>query len=190
MKATILAVTTLGLAAQSHPVPPPLPPSTPGGMPLDAKDHQVLLLGPTTAKAILEHRAVFRDNLAKVKLTPALRARWKAVRTPLTLVAVFGSWCGDSREQLPYLLALEAEPNAFIEVHFLGVYRDMAIETTAWPSGCPAQKVVRVPTFYLFATGPGGAHRLVGTVVENPPRAHQTMAEALVELVEAAAKQG
>jgi len=32
---------------------------------------------------------------------------------------------------------------------------------------------------------PGGKQKLVGTVVENPPRAGQSMAEALVELIEA-----
>ena len=45
-----------------------------------------------------------------------------------------------------------------------------------------------MPTFYLFATQPGGSQKLMGTVVENPPRVGQTMAEALVELLEAAAK--
>jgi hypothetical protein len=45
--------------------------------------------------------------------------------------------------------------------------------------------VARVPTFYLFATQPGGKQQLVGSVVENPPRPGQSMAEALVELVEA-----
>jgi hypothetical protein len=48
--------------------------------------------------------------------------------------------------------------------------------------------VVRVPTFFLFATQPGGGQKLVGSVVETPPREGQTMAEALVELVERAAR--
>ena len=143
-----------------------------------------MLFRSTTAKAILENRARFRENLAKVKLTDDLKARWKAVRQPFTLVAVFGSWCGDSHRQLPDLLALDSNPNPFIEVHYLGVAQDMAVKATTWPRGCLPQKVVRVPAFYLFATQPGGGQKLVGTVMETPPRAGQTMAAALVELVE------
>jgi len=199
MKAALLALGTLGLLAQmahaqtSHPQagqavlvqPPGTLPSAPL---LDARDHQPLLTGATSAKAILTHRAIFRDNLAKVKLAPEVKARWMAVRHPFTLVAVFGSWCGDSHAQLPELLALEADPNPFIEVHYLGVLRDKVADPAAWPKGSPAQKVVRVPTFYLFATQPGGGQKLVGSVVEYPPKDGQTMAEALVDLVEAAGK--
>lgn len=188
MKAVLLALGTLGLQAEPPAVPPPIPASTPGGLPCDARDHQPLLLGPATAAEILAHRAVFRDTLAKAPLPADLKARWKAVRQPFTLVAVFGSWCGDSQYQLPDLLGLEVDPNPFIEVHYLGVYRDKALAEAQWPKGCAPQPLVRVPTFYLFATQPGGAQKLVGTVVENPPRAGQRMAEALVELVETASK--
>lgn len=189
MKAVFLALVTLGLQAEPPAVPPPIPATTPGGLPCDAKDHQPLLLGPTTAKEILAHRAVFRDTVAGIQLPAELKARWKAVHRPLTLVAVFGSWCGDSQYQLPDLLALEADPNPFVEIHYLGVYRDKLLTAAQWPQGCPPQPVVRVPTFYLFATQPGGEQKLVGTVVENPPRAGQRMAEALVELLETAAKE-
>jgi thiol-disulfide isomerase/thioredoxin len=186
MKAALLALGTLGLMAQPPgvAVTHPLPGKLSDGPLLDARGKQPLLLGETTAKAILAHRAVFRDNLAKVKLSDDVKARWKAVRQPLTLVAVFGSWCGDSHRQLPDLLALEADPNPSLEVRYLGVNRDKALDPASWPKGCPPQKVVRVPTFYLFATQPGGGQKLVGSVVETPPRAGQTMAEALVELVE------
>ncbi len=187
MKAVLLALGTLGLLAQPPAIQPPIPASTAGGLPSDAKDNLPLLLGAATPKAILAHRAIFRDTFGKVRLSPGLKARWKAVRQPFTLVAVFGSWCGDSHYQLPDLLALEADPNPFIEVHYLGVYRDKAIDPSAWPKGCAPQKVARVPTFYLFAMQPGGDQKLVGAVVENPPRSGQTMAEALVELVEHAA---
>jgi thiol-disulfide isomerase/thioredoxin len=189
MKAVLLAFGTLGLAAQPPVTLAQPPEALPAGARLDARDHQPLLLGETTAKAILAHRAVFRDNLAASPLPAELKARWKAVSRPLTLVAVFGSWCGDSQYQLPDLLALEADSNPFIEVHFLGVDRDKQLAEAAWPKGCASQAVVRVPTFYLFATQPGGAQRLLGTVVENPPRAGERMAEALVELVESAPKQ-
>ncbi|HJW72336.1 MAG TPA: hypothetical protein VJ486_05720 [Geothrix sp.] len=182
MKAALLAFAALGLAGQTQPAPP----STPGGLPLDSKDHQPLLLGPATAKAILDHRPAFRENLGRVKLPSALLARWQAIRQPFTLVAVFGSWCGDSRDYLPGLLALDAEPNPFIEVHYLGVNRDKVLADALWPQGCAPRQIYKVPAFYLYAPQPGGAMKLVGTVLEEPPRPKQTMAEALVEMVETA----
>ena len=186
MKPVLLALGTCTLLAQpSGVVVVPPPGKLPAGPLVDTNDNKALLLGETTAKAILAHRAIFRDNLAKVNLPIDLRARWKAIQRPFTLVAVFGSWCGDSYRQLPDLLALEADPNPFVEVHHLGVNRDKALEAAAWPKGCPPQVVDRVPTFYLFVPQAGGGQACVGSVVETPPRAGQTMAEALVELVEA-----
>lgn len=187
MKALLLACGTTVLASQQvTPVPAQPPGPQPSGSLLDAQDNQALLLGATTAKAVLAHRTVFRENEAKMRVAQSLKNRWKAIRTPMTLVAVFGSWCSDSQVYLPNLLTLENEANPFIEVHFLGVNRDKRLADTLWPAGCPPQKVHRVPTFFLFATQPGGRLRLVGSVVEGPPRAGQTMAQALVNLVEAA----
>jgi hypothetical protein len=163
-----------------------LGPILPSGAASQAPSPKPVLLGETTAAAILAHRAIMRDNLAKVKLTSDLRARWQAIHQPLTLVAVFGSWCGDSHRQLPDLLALDADPNPFIEVHYLGVKRDKALAVTLWPKGCMPQPVARIPTFYLFATQPGGRQKLAGTMVETPPPG-KSMAAALVELMERAA---
>ncbi|WP_306591911.1 hypothetical protein [Geothrix sp. 21YS21S-4] len=188
MTAALLALATLGAAAQKAPVSPPIPPAAPGELPCDAKDKQPLLLGRATREAVLSHRAVFRERTVALKLAPDLKARWAAIRRPFTLVAVFGSWCGDSHEHLPQLLALEADPNPFIDVQYLGVYRDKALNPAAWPQGCPPQPVTRVPTFYLFALQPGGVQKLVGTVVEHPPKEGQSMAEALVELTERASR--
>ena len=186
MKAAFLALVALGLQAQTGAVAVVQTTSLPSGRLVDVKDSLPLLLGPATGKAILAHRAVFRDNLAQIRLSAQLKGRWQAIHQPFTMVAVFGSWCADSHLQLPDLLALEAVPTPFIEIHYLGVNRDKQLEPAHWPTGCAPQVVARVPTFYLFATQPGGKQHLVGSVVENPPRTGQTMAEALVELVETA----
>ena len=182
MKAAFLVFGALASGAGpqvSNPAPPSAPAST---FRAEAKGKAPVLLGEVTAQAVLASRAKFRDNLARVRLTADLKARWQAVRHPCTLVAVFGSWCGDSHRQLPHLLALAVEPNPFIEVHYLGVARNKLV--TAWPQGCPPQKVDRIPTFYLFTVQPGGHQKLVGMVVETPPKAGETMAEALVALLE------
>ncbi|MFN7957786.1 MAG: thioredoxin family protein [Holophagaceae bacterium] len=187
MKAAVLALGALVLPAHQGISAQPAR-KLPAGSQSDPPDHRPLLLGEVTAEAILAHRPAYRDNLAKVKVNANLKARWAAIRQPFALVAVFGSWCADSQYHLPYLLALEAEPNPFIEVHYLGVNRDKKLDPGAWPKGVPPQALHRVPTFYLFATRPGSAQKLVGTVVENPPREGQSMAEALVVLVETVAK--
>jgi thiol-disulfide isomerase/thioredoxin len=183
MKAMWLALITLAALAQAPAVPPP----GSGQPPVDARDHQPLLLGEASAEQILAHRAVFRENAAKMRVPASLRNRWEAIHTPVTLVAVFGSWCGDSQYHLPGLLTLASEPNPFIDIHFLGVDRDKKLDPAQWPAGCAPQVVARVPTFYLFKSAPGGRLVRVGTIVENPPRPSQTMAEALVDLVESAA---
>jgi len=189
MKAAFLALACVACMAQSAVGMIVTPPGTlPDGPLVDTHDSQALLLGETTAKAILAHRAVFRDNLAKVHLSDALKARWKAIQQPLTLVVVFGSWCPDSHREVPELLALEADPNPFIEVHYLGVNRNKKLDPKLWPQGCLSQGVDRVPTFFLFAAKPGGGQRLKGALVETPPKPGQTMAEALVELAEAASQ--
>jgi hypothetical protein len=184
VKADFLVLATLALLVYQPALPAD---SRSVGKATDSK-RKPTLVGEAKAPAILASRPAFQDNLAKLHLSPALRSRWKAVRQPLTLVAVFGSWCGDSHRQLPGLLALEVEPNPFIEVRYLGVARDRHLDAAVWPKGCAPQKVERVPTFYLFTLQPGGGQKLVGSVVERPPRKGQTMAETLVELVEAAAR--
>ena len=183
--ATVLTYgATMPLAAPLGP-PPLLPPPTAGGLPLDGKDHLPVLLGPASAEAILQHREVFRSNLARTALKPEWKARWKGLDAPCVLVAAFGSWCGDSHEQLPDLLALMKEPNPFVEVRLVGVYRDKKLDPAAWGKGLPAQALERVSTFWVFAQKPGGGYQLVGSVVETP-RPGQRMAEALLELLEKA----
>ena len=185
MKPVFLALGTMALLAQQGQIAPTSPAgSLPKGTLVDKYDELPLLLGATSAKAILAHRAVFRDNLAAVPPTPKAKARWQAIHQPFTVVVVFGSWCTDSQQQLPSLLAFEAAPNPFIELHYLGVNRDKAQDPAAWPQGCAPQKPSRVPTVYVFGTQPGGSQKLVSYVVETPPRAGQTMAEAVLDIME------
>jgi thiol-disulfide isomerase/thioredoxin len=163
-----------------------LPAEQAGGLPRDGKDGAPLLLGIATRDQLLAHRAVFRDNTAKAELPEAWRARWASLDTPVVLVAAFGSWCGDTQRELPDLLALHASENPFISVHYLGVYRDKKAAAGDWPAGITPQPVVKVPTFWLFAAQPGGSMKLVDTIVENPPKKGQRMAEAVLEMLDKA----
>ena len=185
MKPVLLALGTMALFAQQGDVVLAPPPGRlPKGALVDKYDELPLLLGATSAKAILSHRGVFRDNLAAAPPSPKAKARWQAIHQPFTVVVVFGSWCTDSQQQLPSLLAFDADPNPFIELHYLGVNRDKVQDLAAWPQGCAPQKPSRVPTVYVFTTQPGGAQKLVSYVVETPPRAGQTMTEAVLDIME------
>ena len=163
-----------------------LPPARAGELPCDSKDHQGVIVGPTTRAAILAHRPIFQTNTDKAALPAGLVGRWKNLATPCTLVVAFGSWCGDSQRELPDFLALMAEENPFVKVQFLGVYRDKKVAPGLWPPGLEPQKVAHVPTFWLYVLQPGGTNKLLGSVVEFPPKKGQRMAEAIVELLEQA----
>ena len=184
MRPVFLALGTMALFAQQGVVAPAIPPERPKGGLVDKYDELPLLLGPTSAKAVLAHRGVFRDNLAAAQPSTQVKARWMAIQQPFTVLVVFGSWCSDSQHQLPSLLAFDAAPNPFIELHYLGVNRDKVLDPAAWPQGCTPQKPSRVPTVYVFSLQPGGAQKLVSYVVETPPRAGQTMAEAVLDIME------
>ncbi|MBI4912941.1 MAG: hypothetical protein HY823_09390 [Acidobacteria bacterium] len=162
--------------------PVPEPPKTP----LDPRDGEPVLLGVVGREAILQHRRAFRDRTESAGLDPGLRARWEGIRTPCILVAAFGSWCEDSRRGLPDLLALQASPNPFIEIRYIGVGRDKQAPPGSWPPGVHGPAVDRVPTFWLWAPQPAGGWRLVGKIVETPPIPGQRMAEAILALLEEA----
>lgn len=163
-----------------------LPAETPGGLPLDSKDRQPVLLGAVDRDAILAHREIMRANTAKAALKPEWLARWKALDTPVALVAAFGSWCGDTHRELPDLLALMETRNPFVRIHFVGVYRDKQVTPGAWPAELPVQPVLKVPTLWCYALQPGGSWSLVGSIVENPPVKGQRMAEGILDLLEKA----
>jgi hypothetical protein len=153
-------------------------------LPLDAQDSLPIIIGPTTAKTILAHRPEFLEYYKKAQIPPELIERWAAIQAPSTLVIVFGSWCGDSQRWMPDLIKLSESPNPFIEIHWIGTDRDKTTKQEDWPAHTFPQKTKKVSTFYLFAPVPGGGTKLVGRIVENPPKIGQTMAEALLELLE------
>lgn len=156
------------------------------GLPCDAKDHQALLIGDCSRAEILAHRAVFKDGTDHAELSDGLRQRWMAIKRPLTVVAAFGSWCSDSQRELPSFLALEGQPNPFVEVQFIGVARNKEIAADAWPAGITPRKAERVPTAWVFALGPGGKQTLVGSVVEHPTKPGESFAESIVDVMEQA----
>ncbi len=158
-------------------------PKIEGALPRDSRDHQPLLLGATTRDAILSHRDIFRDNMSHRAIKAEWLARWKAVDVPCTLVVAFGSWCSDSQRELPDFLALTKDPNPFVTIQYIGINRDKKAEAVAWPKGIEPQSIDKVPTFWLFELQPGGGQKLLGSIVETPPKPDQGMAEAVLDLL-------
>jgi len=151
-----------------------------GGRPGKPKD----IIGVTSADAILG-REEFSEAYEDARLEPELARRWAAMETPCTLVVVFGSWCGDSHRWIPDAIRLAEAQNPFVAFHWIGAPKSKKTKKTDWPAQSIPQKTRKVPTFWLFTPTPGGGTKLAGSVVENPPKAGQGMAEALVEMVEA-----
>jgi hypothetical protein len=147
-----------------------------------------VLLGVCTREQVLAHREVYLEGTRKTEHTLEWKGRWRAISAPCTLVVAFGSWCGDSQRELPDLLAHLDEPNPFITVRFIGVWRDKQAQASWWPRGVDPQKVEKVPTLWAFTLQPGGGQALAGVIVENPPVKGQRMAEAILELLERAAR--
>ncbi|MDR0498658.1 MAG: thioredoxin family protein [Holophagales bacterium] len=158
-------------------------PAEEGNLPLDSKDKHPVLIGSVTTEMILRHRSEFYDVYEKVQISPELTEQWKTIETPYTIAVVFGSWCEDSHRWLPDLIRLAETPNPYISVCWIGVSRNKTTKKSAWPPQSIRQKIKKVPTIWLFTQVPGGKTKLVGSIVENPPRTDQTMAEALVELM-------
>jgi thiol-disulfide isomerase/thioredoxin len=159
-----------------------IPAGKAGELPCDSKDHQAVLLGATTREAILSHRDIYRDHTKHRDIKAEWAARWKAITAPCTLVVVFGSWCSDSQMELPDLLALAKEPNPFVTIHYIGVYRDKKADASAWPKGIAPQVIEKVPTIWVFSLQPGGTQKLLGSIVETPPNGQRT-AEAVLDLL-------
>jgi hypothetical protein len=91
------------------------------------------------------------------------------------LTVAMGTWCGDSREQLPRLqkvLAALGEQSPFEVPRLLGVDRSKSIDAVDWPFGA----VELVPTIVVST---GGAE--IGRIAETP--ASGSIEEDLVRIL-------
>ncbi|MDR2560928.1 MAG: thioredoxin family protein [Holophagales bacterium] len=192
LSALIIAIFNSGYTIETHPAAPTWPlgqaavyfgDSSENGLFLRDDDPPVLI-GPTTAKAILEHRSGFQKVYDETQIPPELSERWQRINKPCSLVVAFGSWCGDSRRWVPEIIKLAEADNPYISIYWVGTGKNKKAEKGWWPPKAKRQKIKKVPTVWLFAAAPKGKVKKIGKIVENPPKAGQTMAEAVVELLE------
>jgi hypothetical protein len=142
------------------------------------------LIGRTTAKAILEHRPGFQKVYDETQIPPELSERWRSINKPCSLMVAFGSWCGDSRRWVPEIIKLAEADNPYISIYWVGTGKNKKAKRGDWPPKAKPQRIKKVPTVWLFVAAPKGKTKKVGSIVENPPKTGQTMAEALIDLLE------
>lgn len=163
----VLAPSTGFAAPQGHlqatPAAQPAAPPAPAAAPAAAKaPEDSVLLGPVTREKV---EAVPEWVQAEVDAKPeaAAAAALAAVEPGAEVVVYFGSWCGDSRREVPrFWKALDAAGAAVpFSVRYVAVDRQKKE-----PADAVAQDGVRyLPTFIVRR----GGHE-VGRVVETSPK--------------------
>jgi thiol-disulfide isomerase/thioredoxin len=125
-----------------------------------------------------EH-ADFRERYDTVKVEEPLVGMLQKLSPDVDVVVFYGSWCGDSRREVPRFLRV-VEKGGFVKerVRYYGLDR-----TKKSPDGLTDQYAIeRVPTFILLRSG-----KELGRVVELP---RTTLEGDMVEILVAARTQG
>lgn len=129
------------------------------------------LVGEVGRADIEQAFPAWRDTAAAYVPDPAEVARLAAVDRPVAITCVLGTWCGDSRREVPHfwrLLELAANPNLELRMLAVGRQDDAAAAAKLAELGLPADlrgqyQVTAVPTFIFTADG----HEL-GRIIETP----------------------
>jgi len=129
------------------------------------------LVGEVGRADIEQAFPAWRDTAAAYVPDPAEVARLAAVDRPVAITCVLGTWCGDSRREVPRfwrLLDLAANPNLELRMFAVGRKDDAAAAAKLAELGLPADlrgqyQVTAVPTFIFTADG----HEL-GRIIETP----------------------
>lgn len=118
--------------------------------------------GPITEEQIYDWVPIWRSLRDAYTPDPVAVASLKRIDRPTQLVVAFGTWCGDSKRNLPRLLkTLSVAQNQQISLRLVAVNRGF----TAPLSFIDERELTNVPTIIAERDG----HEL-GRIVENPGR--------------------
>jgi thiol-disulfide isomerase/thioredoxin len=136
---------------------------------------QKMLLGEVQYQDILHYFPAWQKVDQQDQVNPTEVKRLKQVQEPLAITCYMGTWCGDSREEVPpFIKAVETAQNKNIKVNLIGVDRKkMDPENTAIQ-----YDVQRVPTFIIFKNG-----QEIGRMVEFPMK--ENFVEDFLDIVDA-----
>lgn len=129
------------------------------------------LVGEVTRGDIVAGFPAWNDSAAAYVPEPGAVARLAAVSRPVDVVCVLGTWCGDSRREVPRfwkLLESAANPNLRLRMLAVGRKDDAAALAKSEAVGAPrdiraAWGVTLVPTFIFRADG-----EELGRIIETP----------------------
>jgi len=135
-----------------------------------------VLLGRVKPRAILSISEESRQNRDSYQPTVTDVLRIASLKVPATLDVYFGSWCSDSRREVPrFLKILDLAAPRGLKVRYFGLDRTKKQPARLVRKG----SVERVPTFILRSDG-----REIGRIVETP---QTSLEHDLAVLVESAA---
>src|SRR2546426_10468935 len=119
-----------------------------------------VLLGRVRPGTILSISEEWRKNHDDYEPSATDVQRIASLQVPATLDVYFGSWCSDSRREVPrFLRILDRASPARLKVRYYGIDRTKKEPERLVRRGA----IERVPTFILRADG-----REVGRIVETP----------------------
>jgi thiol-disulfide isomerase/thioredoxin len=147
------------------------------------------LVGEVIREDVVAASPAWTDSAATYVPEPGAVARLAAVSRPVDVVCVLGTWCGDSRREVPRfwkLMESAANPNLRLRMFAVGRRDDAAALAKSEAVGAPrdiraAWGVTLVPTFIFRADG-----EELGRIIETPAGTLEGDAADIVAPVDAA----
>jgi hypothetical protein len=129
-----------------------------------AANEPPVLLGETSARQILKITPAWKSGYDAYSPDPAtidkLREAARALTPGLMVTVVYGSWCGDSREQVPrFLRVRNLVGGRLLPATFLAISRDKKTPAEA----VEGRDIVKVPTIIVTFKG-----QEMGRIIETP----------------------
>lgn len=129
-----------------------------------AHAEEIILEGVLKPMQIIGVTPEWRENLVSYEPDNAVVERIRAItskrRSELKVEVVIGTWCGDSRREVPHFMKVQQRLSEDrLPVTFMGVDRTKQHP----PEAVEGRDVHRVPTFIVYHEG-----REIGRIVEKP----------------------
>jgi hypothetical protein len=139
-------------------------------------EEEKMLLGKTTPEALLaitpEWQAIYEGYKPDQEVLDSLHDRANSLRGELEVEVILGTWCGDSRRQVPkYLKVWDLMGRNLFRSSFAGIDR-----TKKNPSDVVTGKDIQwVPTFIVYRNGAE-----MGRIIETPKLSVEEDLEAIL----------
>lgn len=134
-----------------------------------------MLVGPVTEEQLYRAYPSWAGSASRYRFTPEVIDQLRKIDSKLEIVVFFGTWCGDSRSEVPkFLRVFDTAANGNFSLRMYGVDRSLRDGNGLSES----LGVERVPTFIFFSGG-----KELGRIVEKP---RKTIEEDFLAIVSGA----